>query len=693
MSEDQQTYRRAVSAALTGMAVQIVVAVVLLVLGLWSKCPAVQIAAFQGFGGIALWITLAVVYQQHRLERLEALEAEQLAARHGTDSSIFETTAEDLSVARKRLRRLHKWSLPIVSLVTAGYLIFVGVWGLLVYKAAKATIAESVGTVTEIPDLFIVVKEPLWLLGFCVALGFMTFVVSRYMAGMAKVKQWQLLRGGAGYLMSMSLTCLALVVAFSLAAMGKTNYLSHLYVVISVFMVVVGIEIFINLILNFYRPRKLGEVPRAAFDSRLLSLLTTPESFAKTINEAINYQLGFEVTRSWFWQLLSKVFVYLVVFCIVSLLAMSCVIVIGPHEQGIVSRFGMISGGVIESGLHFKLPWPISNIKRYEVNRIRTAHAGGDQVLLPDVPILWSNLHTEGKPIHLIVASPKMLSDAASDNGNSRGGGGNTEKLPSVSLVNAEVEVEYRISDLLAYITNSSNVDKRVKDTSQLYVARYLLSNDIDALIGTARVGAGDILHDRIQVACNEAKLGVEIVKVTVSSIHPPKEVAEAFHEVVSAQQEKITMIQKARRKAIGVLAEMAGSTDKAERVLGLIEEYEKIKTTCTEQERVVAEEQLQEEVMRAGGEAARVIAMARAYRWAMENSERGNAQRFEKELLAYEKAPNLYCMRRYLEVLTEGLVDARKYVLLADRESLIIEFDLRDIETGFEGLNISSDE
>ena len=79
-------------------------------------------------------------------------------------------------------------------------------------------------------------------------------------------------------------------------------------------------------------------------------------------------------------------------------------------------------------------------------------------------------------------------------------------------------------------------------------------------------------------------------------------------------------------------------------------------------------------------------IAEARAYRWERENAERGKAERFDQQLLAYRKAPNLYRMRAYLDVLAEALGDARKYMIVGDRGNLTIRGDFKEVESTFGG-------
>lgn len=95
MSREPQGYERAVSGSLLGLALQAACVGVLLGLSLWTGEPGVQAAAWLAAAGLPVWIALALVHQQHRLERIEALEAEQLAQRSGAEQGIFERNAAD----------------------------------------------------------------------------------------------------------------------------------------------------------------------------------------------------------------------------------------------------------------------------------------------------------------------------------------------------------------------------------------------------------------------------------------------------------------------------------------------------------------------------------------------------------------------------------------------------------------------
>jgi hypothetical protein len=329
MTPDPSTYPRAVAAALLGLAFQFLATAALALLGLWTGQPGALAAAWCAGAGLLPWVCAALVFQQHRLERLEALETERLRA--GPDSSLFEQAADELAVARRRLERLYRWVLPLTALASALYLLAAGGW--LFHRQLPGFRAPA-----DFPAL----AEPLLALAGAAATAFLSFVASRYLAGMARTPEWQLLRGGAGFLMGAALCALAFAAGAALAHFEYHWPRRALAFVLPVLMALLGLEMLLNLVLNLYRPRRAGEFPRPAFDSRLLGLLTSPESLAQTIQEAINYQFGFQLTQSWFWKLLERACLPLAAFAVAILLLLSCVVVVGPSERAVRVRGGRI---------------------------------------------------------------------------------------------------------------------------------------------------------------------------------------------------------------------------------------------------------------------------------------------------------------------------------------------------------------
>lgn len=727
MRQDHKTFQRGATTALLGGMVQLFIAVALLIIGLWIGGAALHAAAWHAFGGLGVWLVLALVYQQHRIVALEAMEAEELSRTHGADSSIFETSADELSRARARLERFQKWGLPIVSLLTAGYLIGVGGWLLVsnlpLLEAAPlgAEALELTGRQAQVlGERAMTNKGPIAFL--LLALAFIGFVVSRYLAGMARVEAWSMLRGGAGYLMGATLISVAILVGYALLFGTIGWLLKALAVAVPAAMIVLGAETLLNLLLTVYRPRRPGEMPKAAFDSRLLSLLTTPESIARTINEAINYQFGFEITRSWFWQLLSRAAGYLVLLGIIVLLAASSIVVVKPHQQAIVTRFGQVVPADPETGvwahgpgLLIKWPWPVETVERYDVSVVRRVGLAGAQTgLKEDVPILWTNEHYKGDAINLIVGQREDVPEVGDYQPLGEGGrvvaplreqtapaeGGQQQtpeaRAPSVSLVNAEVFVDYRVDNLRQYVTAAASAeaieadgtfrgaDALLRDLAERALSRYLYQRDVDGWLGEGRRRAGPDLQRIIQAEVDQRQLGLRIVTVSVASIHPPQPVADAFLLPIEAEQARLTTIERAREQAIETLVEAVGTRAQAERIREQIAVKNEMEAANAEPAAQREQrEKIEALILASGGEAAGIIAEARADRWETENTERGRVAMFNERLRAFRAAPGYYRLQAYLDALASGIGDARKFVLLADRDETTLRFDFTDIETG----------
>lgn len=700
MAQDQQSYHRAANAALLGLVAQIVLAVAMALAGLWAQSPALYAATWQFLGGLPIWIILWIIYHQHEIERAETLEVEQIArapgqAGAGGGAALFETQADELHQARRRLENLYKWGLNITGLVVAGYLLAVGIT-LFVMAYGRVNDLDFVsGALAEN-------KNPLVLLGVMAALAFLAFIVARYHAGMTQVNEWQLLRAGAGYLISNALLAVVIAVVAVLAWRGQAEPLAYMSLVVPAFMILLGSEILLAFLLGAYRPRKPGEIPRPAFDSRLMGWLTRPEALANSINQALNYQFGIEVSRSWFYRLLSKAITPLLAFGLLVLMLISSVLVVNPEEKVVVTTFGKIDR-IVEPGLRFKWPWPIGGAQRYAVGRIQQIHVGSYIDPLPaGRAILWTNQHSEVAEELLITAStpgmvlpgqggvgqsaidaePQQLAVDGATPGTSTGGA-----TPTISLIAAQVSVQYRIVDLKQYVSSVANPQEYLRQLADQRLNRYFATKSIDFLIGEGRAAAGEDLRVALQADAAKAGLGVEIVFVGMAGVHPPQagEVAAAFHEQVGAIQEKETAIQRAWQDAIQTLTGVAGSVERAEGIARAAGRLEALRREQNADAAAVAQQAatVEDLIAQAPGRAGELIYQARAHRWEVTNTERAKAARFDAQLAAAQKAPRYYRMRMYFDVLGENLVTPRKYIVASEQTAPgVFRLDLKDTGT-----------
>ncbi|MEL7087554.1 MAG: hypothetical protein AAGL98_03795, partial [Planctomycetota bacterium] len=230
MSQDQQTYRRATSAALLGLAAQSLFGIIVAGLGLYAQSAALHAAAWHLFGGLPIWVALWMLYNQHRLEREESLEAEQLAREDARAAALFDEAGHNLATARKRLDSFYKWGLNAVSVTVAIYLLSAGV-ALLVgnlrlidlndegQREYLRLLQANLGNPTA---------NPWMLVGFTALLSFLGFLVARYIAGMTREPGWQMLRGGAAYLIGNVLVLVLLLAAAVFMSAGNLAVLAAL---------------------------------------------------------------------------------------------------------------------------------------------------------------------------------------------------------------------------------------------------------------------------------------------------------------------------------------------------------------------------------------------------------------------------------------------------------------------------------
>ncbi len=763
MAHDQQTYGRGVTAAIIGFVVQLVLAVGVLLLAMWSKSSAVGVFSYYVFGGLPIWFILILIFNQHRLERIESLEAEQLATDDAQAAALFQERGDDLRIARKRLDTLYKWGLGSISVLLGLYLLVAGC--VLVYTTYRGVTVKQVVKPAESNDEHAQpTREMVWedlssrevaettlgegvnantLLFLAVGIALIAFLVARYIAGMTRVREWSLLRGAATYLMGNAVMAVVILIGVILVLFDNRLILAYMSIGLAVFLAVLGFEILALFMLNAYRPRRPDEPPRPAFDSRLLGWLASPESLGRIVSETINYQFGFEISKSWFYRLLGKALVPLCLFAIGTLFLVSSIVVVGPHEQAIVMRYGRIvpfdeeNGQIaMPPGLHFKLPWPIDSAEKYAIGRVHQVSVGSGTAKRDyGTAILWTTEHTEGgrEQLLLTAPTPRNIDNVADTGGNAAG----------ASLVAAEVAVQFRVDDLVKFVTNvpdPADLERaaRQRDTwnarakrmseslgrpvmpgpaegekvidpcpvlttiADRRVSEYFASHHIDDLLAAGRENAGEQLRDLIQQDANAANLGIKVVFVGVIGVHPPQEsdVAESFHEQIGALQEKEAEIENARKDANKLLAEVAGSRAKALELSQEIETLNLLRQKVNDLrtanpndqslDEATAERDKQQQkvtvlLTAARGEAAKLILDAMAKRWQNPARERGAAAMFEAELAAYRRAKDYYTYKRYMLMLTKALQGPRKYFVPSNVKTsgvLRVELNLEDKKT-----------
>lgn len=678
MKTDHLAYQLATRVSWAGLVLHTVVAVVTLIAGIVTPDDATRAAGYFAIAGIPVWACLIFVFHQHKLERLESLEAEALAAGGARSSTIFELSDDDLNVAARRLRWMHKFFVPTVSLVVAALFGSLGWWqySVMSKNLAAQTIEAGIAAVFHAAGE----NSAPWLLAVSVAAAAALFIFSRYVSGMSQQPAWRDLRGGASAAVGVSLVHVALAVGHACTLAGVAEGMRIVALAIPIFTLAVGAEIAANFVLNLYRPRRAGEFPRAAFDSRILSLVAAPDTIAKSISDAINYQFGFEVSSTWFYRLLSRQIGPLVGFAILLFIALNCVGVIQPYERGIVLSFGRIArvdssgnAAVLDSGLVFKWPW--QRLEKYPVYRIQEAFLG----VKPSDPkkaMLWGESHAATAEDHIVfgpavqgVKTPAGTTSSADD-----------IAANNFSVLNAEIPIFFQIraGELMNYLNfvggPGGTAEKQILAIAKGALTRHAATVPVDVALGPGRGKLADDLRDLIQADLNSRNAGIDVIFVGVAGIHPAKtadiNVAEAFEEVLLAEQEREATILKARAAAVQQLAAVAGSLAQGREIAARIEALDRMSMSDPGFEAGVRE--IEAMLARAGGEAAKQILDAGAQRWNRHMEARSLVTQENARSAGFVAAPRLYEEREFLRMLVQTLAGARVVVTSPDIDSRV---------------------
>lgn len=640
-------------------------------LGRWSGFYALSAVGWHSLGAAVIWLVLAIQFHQRSLAEQEKLDMTQLA-REKTSATIFQKgeTVALLAAAQRRLDVLEKWFIPVFAGLIAVYEIGIGLY---LFKGIP-----SAGEVKT--------QQPLICAIVATAIAFVSFLLSRYATGMSAELRWKPLRAGGSFFLGLAVLCFVLAIALALLHFQISPLITIVNYAIPILLIVLGAETTLNLIFDMYRPHLKGQYSRAAFDSRLLGIINEPGGIFRSVAAAMDYQFGFQVSQTWFYKLLEKAIVPLILFSAATLYLASCIVVVGPNEEGIVERFGRpttADGDVrhIGPGLHFKLPWPIDIAYLYPTGLVMELHIGyvpkvdANGVPIPETRLLWGQAHYEQEH-DLMVAARYTPADITEDP---------AEGAVPVSLVKVNMPVQYRIKDLLAYVYGHSDPGKLLEGICYRELARLASTANVEVegggdqnLLGGGRTNAKQILTERIQRAADDEGLGVEITFVGLQGIHPPAEVVPDFQAVVGAVQDKQALVLAAEAERNRNLTTLAGSVARAYRLAALASQYQEAQRKGLSEEVKRLGEQFDAALLNESrGDIFRILSEAQSYRFRQATLAEATGKRFAGQIQAYCASPEIYKCEQRAVVLEEAMKNIRKYVVAGDpkdRQVIIME-------------------
>ena len=628
--------KRAENLSITALILHLIFFLLALFFDKFSGSRAVGVVGWLYLAGLPIWAVLVIQFRQRRLadeEKFEAREYQRLK-KEGRSASVFEGDIEkEMMVQQKRLDWIEKWMLPFAATIVTVYLIGIGIWQWSIVKGIVTSVAGDMPLVKgmELGKTIVVLA----------GMSVVSFLFACYTIGMSRQDEWRPLRAGGGFLIGCTLASLSIASTLTATSFGYYNPLIIAGKVLVIIMLVLGIEFALNVTMDFFRPRMKGQYQRAAFESRILGLFSEPGGLFRTASHALDYQFGFKVSETWFYRLLEKYIVSLVLIQAAVLYLMTCFAIVPTGHQAVLERWGapLNLDKPWEAGLHFKMPYPMDIVKSFPVYQIKSLAVGYENndpkynykgmPVHDTTPVLWSKEHWKAEYPFLVPAKKA---------GHEEAGEGSVNNLFD-KLVFA-VDVQYRIDDVKKYAYQKASFiepDKVIQQLCERTILHHCSQNDIEQILGPGRNDTAQMLRRKISEEFAKYDVGVSVDYVGIKSVHPPIKVAEAFEKVISALQQKQTKILKAQGQS-------------------------------------------HMSVNRAEADAAVNIAAANAYKNEREKLAQADAERFAKQVEAYDKGGDVYLWREYLSVQDEYMPAMRKYLIASDNvDDWVYEFDLKE--------------
>lgn len=203
-------------------------------------------------------------------------------------------------------------------------------------------------------------------------------------------------------------------------------------------------------------------------------------------------------------------------------------------EFAVLTTFGKPSDEIVESGLKFKLPYPIQKVHK----------------LSKETFSLTLGYEDNGK-LKVYESESKMITG-------------------DENIILADLEVQWKIVNPTAFLYNTSDPELILYNATSSSLRTVIGSSTVDDALTDGRTKIiNDIRENLIQLS-NDYNLGISIINVNLQDVDlPTTEVDAAFKSVTDAREERITKINEANKyrneKINQVEGEQAAILSKAE--------------------------------------------------------------------------------------------------------------------------------
>jgi membrane protease subunit HflK len=189
------------------------------------------------------------------------------------------------------------------------------------------------------------------------------------------------------------------------------------------------------------------------------------------------------------------------------------------------------------------------------------------------------------------------------------------------NIIDLQGTLQYQIIDAGKYLFNVKNPEASLNQAIESALRLTVGQSKMDFIITEGRNQIAELIRETVQGIVDQYGTGLSIIEVNIQDVSPPKDVKQAFQDVIQAREDKQRLINEAEAYRNEVLP-------------------------------------------KARGAAARILEEANAYEKEVVARSEGEASRFTQLLKEYNKAPKVTRDRLYLDMMEAVLNNSSKVMV-----------------------------
>ena len=197
--------------------------------------------------------------------------------------------------------------------------------------------------------------------------------------------------------------------------------------------------------------------------------------------------------------------------------------IVDASQRGLVLQFGRYKEST-ESGLRWRLPYPIQSHELVNISGVRTLEVG-----------------YRGSERNKVLKEALMLTD-------------------DENIINIQFAVQYILKDPVDYIFNNRMPDESVMQVAETAIREIVGKSKMDFVLYEGREQIATTAAALMQEILDRYKTGILISKVTMQNAQPPEQVQAAFDDAVKAGQDKERQRNEGQAYANDVIPKARGT-------------------------------------------------------------------------------------------------------------------------------------